>query len=113
MPAKIASAAEMSDHQNPGICRVQNVSARPTIPEIRNIHPRKIVTAKLASGGTIMAAKPSTTSRMPSIKKAFQCSRTASRISDCNLVISRGRVIEGSPDADNVEERCWLYSFRL
>ena len=58
MPAPTASAAEISDHQKPGICRAQNVSARPATPVIRNIQPRKIVTARLASGGTIIAAKP-------------------------------------------------------
>jgi len=78
----------MSDHQNPGIWRAQNVSTRPAMPKIRNIHPRKIVTARLAIGGTIMAARPRITSRMPSIKKAFQCWRTAARISECNPDVS-------------------------
>src|SRR6478672_4887304 len=94
MPAAIASTAEISDHQKPGISRAQNVSIRPAMPEIRNIQPRKMVTARLASGGTIMAASPRIMSRMPSIKKAFQCSRTAARISDCSLVVSWGRVME-------------------
>ena len=58
MPAPIASTAEISDHQKPGICRAQNVSARPAMPLIRNIQPRKMVTARLASGGTIIAANP-------------------------------------------------------
>ena len=47
--------------------------ASPAMPLIRNIQPRKMVTARLASGGTIIAASPSTTSRMPSNRKAFQC----------------------------------------
>src|SRR6202022_3595593 len=67
------------------------------MPLIRNIQPRKMVTARLARGGTIIAASPSTTSRMPSIKKAFQCSRTAALISDCSLVTSWGRVIASLP----------------
>ena len=94
MPATIPSTAEISDHQNPGIRRAQNVSARPAMPEIRNNQPRKMVTARLASGGTIIAASPKITSRMPSNRKAFQCSCTAALISDCNLVMSWGRVIE-------------------
>jgi len=53
------------------------------------------VTARLASGGdTMMAASPRIMSRMPSIKKAFQCWRTAARISDCSLVTSWGRVMK-------------------
>src|ERR1700681_4151447 len=96
-PAPIASTADISDHQKPGIWRAQNVSTRPATPEIRNIQPRKMVTARLASGGTIIAASPKMTSRMPSIKKAFQCSRTAALISDCNLVMSWGRVMENLP----------------
>src|ERR1700733_1658911 len=98
-PAPIASTAEISDHQKPGICRAQNVRIRPPMPLIRNIQPRKIVTARLASGGTIIAASPRITSRMPSNRKAFQCSRTAALILDCRLVMSWGRVIEKSPDA--------------
>src|SRR5712664_2280116 len=96
MPAATASAAETSDHQKPGIPRAQNVSARPATPLIRNIQPRKIVTARLASGGRILAARPNTASTIPSNKNAFQCSRTAALISDCNLVMSWGRVIEVS-----------------
>src|ERR1700694_4574181 len=94
MPAPTASTADSSDHQKPGICRAQNVNARPAAPEIRNIQPRKIVTARLAIGGTIMAASPRIVSRMASIKKAFPCSGTAAFISDCNLATSWGRVIE-------------------
>src|ERR1700730_18064246 len=82
-----------SDHQKPGIPRAQNVRISPAMPEIRNIQPRKMVTARLAKGGTIMAASPSTASRMPSIKKALQWSRTAAPTSDCSLVMSWGRVI--------------------
>src|ERR1700738_1344936 len=97
MPAATASADEISDHQKPDICRAQHVSARPAMPLIRNIQPRKMVTARLASGGTIIAESPKITSRMPSIKKALQCSRTAALISDCSLVISWGRVMENLP----------------
>jgi len=89
----MASTAESSDHQKPGICRAQNVMASPAAPEIRNIQPRKIVKARLATSGAIIAARPRTASRMPSIKNAFQCSCTAERISDCSLVMSWGRVI--------------------
>ena len=97
MPAPTASAAEISDHQKPGICRAQNVIASPATPEIRNIQPRKIVNATPAIIGAIIAARPKTASRMPSIKKAFQCARTAALISDCNLVTSWGRVMERLP----------------
>jgi hypothetical protein len=93
MPAPTANTAEISDHQKPGICRAQKVSTRPATPLIRNIQARKMVTARLASGGTIMAARPSTTSRMPSIRKAFQCSRTAALILLWRLAMSWGRVI--------------------
>ena len=55
---------------------------------IKNIQPRKMVTARLASGGTIIAASPSSASTMPSNKNAFQCALTAALISDCNLVMS-------------------------
>jgi hypothetical protein len=34
---------------------------------------------------------------MPSIKKAFQCWRTAALISDCSLSTSGGKVIEDLP----------------
>ena len=51
IPAAIASAAESSDHQNPGACRAQNVVTKPTTPLMRNSHPRKIVTAIVAIGG--------------------------------------------------------------
>src|SRR5215470_17276995 len=88
MPAPIASTADKSDHQKPGMPRAQNVSANPAMPLIRNIQPRKIVTARLASGGTIMAAKPSMASRMPSIRNTFQCARAAALISDCSLAMS-------------------------
>src|ERR1700730_8639883 len=108
MPAATASTAEISDQQKPGICRAQNVSARPAPPEIRNIQPRKMVTARLASGGRIMAASPKITSRMPSNKKAFQCSRTAVLMSDCSLLMSWGRVIDKSPDAGNAEGRAGM-----
>src|SRR6202022_3182490 len=97
MPAPIASNADISDHQKPGICRAQKVTTRPATPEIRNIQPRKMVTARLESGGRINAGNPRTNSKMPSIKKAFQCSRTAALISDCSLVLSWGRVMENLP----------------
>src|ERR1700744_3565899 len=92
-PAPIASAAEISDHQKPGIWRAKNVMARPAMPLTRNIQPRKIVTARLASGGTMMAARPSTASSTPSNRNAFQCSRTAGLILDCRLVMSCGKLI--------------------
>ena len=38
MPAPIASTAEISDHQKPGICRAQNVSASPAMPRDQE-HP--------------------------------------------------------------------------
>jgi hypothetical protein len=60
------------------------------MPEIKNIHPIKIATARLASGGTTIAASPRTTSRMPSNKNATQCSRKVPLISDCNRVKSSG-----------------------
>ena len=63
------------------------------MPLTRNIQPRKMVTARLASGGTMIAARPSTTSNTPSNKNAFQCSRTAAFIFDCILAISWGRLI--------------------
>ncbi len=97
MPANTASAAEISDHQKPGMLRAQNVTISPPMPLIRNIQPRKMVTARLASGGTIIAASPSTASRMPSNKKAFQCAFTVALISDRNLLMSLGRVIAALP----------------
>src|SRR6266436_5067866 len=100
---------DASEHQKPGICRAQNVSASPATPLIRNIQPRKMVTARLASGGRIMAARPNTTSRMPSNKKAFQCSRTAALTSDCSLLMSWGTVIGKSPDTGIAEPQ---YSLR-
>jgi hypothetical protein len=58
------------------------VANSPTTPLIRNIQPRKMVTARLASGGTIIAARPSKASTMPSNRKAFQCAFTAAFIAD-------------------------------
>src|SRR5687767_1615988 len=70
------------------------------MPLIRNIQPRKMVTARLASGGTIIAARPSSASTMPSNRNAFQCVFTAAFIADCSLPmsggISWGRVIGDS-----------------
>src|SRR5260370_21824865 len=97
MTASTASAAEISDDQKPGMWRAQNVTISPPMPLIRNIQPRKMVTARLASGGTTIAASPSTASRMPSNKKVFQCALTAALMSDCNLLMSLGRVIASSP----------------
>jgi len=88
MPASTASAAEISDHQNPGMSRAQNVMINPPIPLTRNIQPRKMVTARLANGGRIIAARPRMASRMPSNKKAFQCARTAALMSAWNLLRS-------------------------
>src|SRR2546429_644267 len=83
-----AADHQVDPDQKAGICRAQNVTTRPAAPEIRNIQPRKMVTARLASGGTIIAASPSSASTMPSNKNAFQCALTAALISDCNLVMS-------------------------
>src|SRR3954454_6929087 len=58
IPPPPANTAEISDHQKPGICRAQNVRTRPATPLIRNIQPRKMVTARLASGGAIIAGGP-------------------------------------------------------
>jgi hypothetical protein len=66
------------------------------MPLIRNIQPMKIVTARLASGGTIMAASPRTASRMPSIRKAIQCLRTMALVADRSWLMSSlslGRVM--------------------
>jgi hypothetical protein len=71
------------------------VTISPATPLIKNIQPRKMVTARLASGGTIIAARPSTASTMPSNKKAFQCVLTAALTSLGN--ISWGRVIGALP----------------
>src|SRR6202021_2170095 len=46
IPASTASAAEISDHQKPGISRAQKVNARPAIPLIRNTHPTRMVRAR-------------------------------------------------------------------
>src|SRR5580700_1210578 len=79
---------EISDHQKPGISRAQKVSARPAMPLIRKSQPNRMVTARLAAGGTIMAANPKMTKRMPSIRNAFQCALTASRIFVGNSTLS-------------------------
>jgi len=44
--------------RKPGISRAQYDAIRPPMPLIKNIQPRKMVTARLASGGTIIAARP-------------------------------------------------------
>src|SRR3954451_24988184 len=109
-PATIASTADSSDHQKPGIPRAQNVSANPAMPLIMNIQPRRMVTARLASGGTMIAASPRITRMIPSIRNAFQCSRTAALMSDCSFSIFWGRVMIWSPDAHNAVGAVELHS---
>src|SRR5690348_11640658 len=69
----------------------------PPMPLIRNIQPRKMVIARLARGGTIIAAIPRMASRMPSNRKAFQCAFTAALILDCSWLKSWGRVMADLP----------------
>ena len=61
-------AATAATTRNPGACRTQNVVTKPTTPLIRNSHPRKIVTAIVASGGMTIASSPSTTRTIPWIR---------------------------------------------
>src|SRR6516164_3188751 len=75
----------------------QQVDADEKAKRPLHIQPRKMVMARLASGGTMIAASPRIARRMPSNRKAFQCAFTAALISDCNLLISCwGRVIGSS-----------------
>src|SRR5580704_5924831 len=52
------------------------VATKPTAPLISNSQPRNIVTARVASGGIVMARKPSTMRTTPSTKNNTQWSRT-------------------------------------
>src|SRR4051795_5977413 len=63
------------------------------MPLIRNIQPRKIAIARLASGGRMSAAIPRTASRIPSNKKAFQCALTLWLIADRSREKSSGDVM--------------------
>jgi hypothetical protein len=53
------------------------VMTKPTTPLMRNNQPRMIATAKVAIGGTMIAAAPSTRRTMPSINKKRQPARSA------------------------------------
>src|SRR4029077_8752711 len=66
MPAIKATSAESSDHPNPGACRPLNVETRPTIPAMRNSHPRKTVATMPAMNGKMIAASPSRIKTVPS-----------------------------------------------
>src|SRR6202022_949269 len=66
VPAIKATSAESSDHPNPGACRPLNVETRPTIPAMRNSHPRKTVATMPAMNGKMIAASPSRIKTIPS-----------------------------------------------
>src|SRR5580704_17447263 len=66
VPAIKATSAESSDHPNPGACRPLNVETRPTIPAMRNSHPRKTVATMPAINGKMIAASPSRIKAIPS-----------------------------------------------
>ena len=76
-PTTMPSAADNSDHQKPGACRIQKVVTRPTMPLTRNSQPNRMVTANVAIGGSTTAVAPSTSSTTPSTRKRTQCSRNA------------------------------------
>ena len=57
-PAAIPNRAENSDHQNPGALRMLKVLIRPTIPLTSNTQPMTISTARVAMGGSRIAAIP-------------------------------------------------------
>ena len=76
-PTTMARTAEISDHQKPGACRIQNVVIRPTIPLTRNSQPNRMVTASVANGGNTTAVAPKTSSTTPSTRNRTQCSRSA------------------------------------
>ena len=46
-PTIMPSAADNSDHQKPGACRIQKVVTRPTMPLTRNSQPNRMVTANV------------------------------------------------------------------
>jgi hypothetical protein len=73
-PAAMAMIAEMSDHQNPGALRAQNVVISPRTPATRNSQPIRMVKASVAIGGTTMAMMPRSTRMMPSARNRPQCS---------------------------------------
>src|SRR6185312_9972455 len=72
-PTTIPSTAEISDHQKPGALRIQNVVISPMMPLMRNSQPNKMVTARVAIGGTSTANAPRMSSTIPSIRNSTQC----------------------------------------
>jgi hypothetical protein len=58
----------MRDHQKPGTPRIRKVVNNPTTPLIRNNQPAKIVTARVATGGTTIAAAPRAMRMIPSMR---------------------------------------------
>src|SRR6202023_2578192 len=66
VPAIKATSAESSDPPKPGACRPLNVETRPTIPAMRNSHPRKTVATMPAMNGKMIAASPSRIKAIPS-----------------------------------------------
>ena len=51
-PTMTPSAADNSDHQKPGACRIQKLVTKPTMPLTRKSQPSRIVTARVAIGGS-------------------------------------------------------------
>ena len=97
MPAPTASAAEISDHQKPGICRAQNVSAQAGDAADQKHPAQKDGDGKARKRRHDHGGEPQDHEQDAFDQKAFQCSRTAALISDCSLVMSWGRVIENLP----------------
>ena len=73
MPAAMPITPEMSDHQNPGALRIQNVVTSPTAPLSRNSQPMRSVKANVAMTGRMIAAAPRSTRTMPSTRNRTQC----------------------------------------
>ena len=90
MPAAMAMTAESSAHQKPGALRIQNVVTRPTPPLIRNSQPMTSVKASVATTGTMIAAAPSTSKMMPSVRNSPQWAWIALTNARCRLPLSAG-----------------------
>jgi hypothetical protein len=67
-PTAMARMPERRDHQKPGTPRARIVLNRPTSPLMRNNQPKKMVTARVATAGTITAAAPRQIKIIPSAR---------------------------------------------